>query len=385
MQLSVIEHWFLQPGGRIVKNSVVAKASACGAFLMLLAALRPALARAVVVPTPVPPYSLSTFAISKNGYSKPDSITFSRTNVFVGYGNGGMPDGSGGAMSTIVKYKMDGTVLKTFTVAGHNDGLRLNRETGDLWALQNEDGNSTLIIIEPGSGKMKTFTLGTGPHGGGYDDLVFDGGSVFITASAPTLTTNTAPAVVSLKLKGNKVKLTGVINGNASATDVTTGSPVTLNLQDPDSMIRDPFGELVLTSQADGELVIVQHPARKCQKVFVVPLTSTAGGQTPMNTTADDTVFADAAQGELLVADKSGDKVYAITTPYFAPGAAYSAVVATATPGGATVAAFVGRTDLTTGFVTPIVTGLLNPGGIAFIPAEHDADLGPVRGVEECP
>src|ERR1700730_18676212 len=351
---------------------------------MLLAALRPALARAIAVPTPVPPYSLSTFAISKNGYSKPDSITFSRTNVFVGYGNGGMPDGSKGAMSTIVKYKMDGTVVKTYTVVGHSDSRRFNRQTGDLWELQNEDGNSTLIIIEPGSGKMKTFTLGTGPHGGGYDDLVFDGESVFITASAPTLTTNTAPAVVSLKFKGNKVKLMGVINGNASPTDVTIGTKVTLNLQDPDSMNRDPFGELVLTSQADGELVIVQHPRRKCQSVFVVPLTSTAGGQTAGNTTADDTAFADAAQGELLVADKNGETVYAITTPYFAPGAAYSAVVAAATPGGATVVAFVGRTDLTTGFVTPIVSGLLNPVGMAFIPAEHDADLGPGRGVEEC-
>src|SRR6202171_385542 len=130
---------------------MVAKALACGAFLMLLAALRPASARAVVVvPTAVAPYSLSTFAVSKNGYSKPDSITFSRTNVFVGYGNGGNPDGSGGAMSTIVKYKMDGTVVKTYTVVGHNDGLRFNRRTGDLWALQNEDGNSTLETLEAG-------------------------------------------------------------------------------------------------------------------------------------------------------------------------------------------------------------------------------------------
>ena len=150
-------------------------------------------------------------------------------------------------------------------------------------------------------------------------------------------------------------------------------------------MIRDPFGELVLDSQSDGELVIVQHPGRRCQNVLVVPLTSTAGGQTAGNTTADDTVFADAAQGELLVADKNGDKVYAITTPYFAPGAAYTAVVATGTPGGSTVAASVGRTDLTTGFITPIVNGLLNPGGMAFIPAEHDVDLSPVAGGEECP
>jgi len=366
-----------------VKNNTVATGLAWGASLGLRAARRPAAPRAVVVPTPVVPYSLSTFAVSQNGYSKPDSITFSSSNVFVGYGNGGMPDGSGGAMSTIVKYKMDGTVLKTYTVVGHNDGLRFNRETGDLWALQNEDGNSTLVIIEPSSGKQKTFTLGTGPHGGGYDDIVFDGNSVFISASNPS--TDTKPGIVRLKLKSKMVTLTGVVNDNASAINVTTGTTVTLNLTDPDSMIRDPFGELVLDSQADGELVIVQHPGRRCQNVLVVPLTSTTGGPSAGNTTADDTVFADAAQGELLVADKNGEKVYAITAPYFAPGAAYTAVVATGTPGGSTVAAFVGRTDLTTGFITPIVNGLLNPGGMAFIPAEHDVDLSPAAGGEECP
>ena len=246
---------------------MVVKALACGASLMLLAALRPASARAVVVPTPVAPYSLSTFAVSQNGYSKPDSITFSRTNVFVGYGNGGNPDGSGGAMSTIVKYKMDGTVMKTYTVVGHNDGLRFNYATGDLWALQNEDGNSTLVIIEPGSGKQKTFTLGTGPHGGGYDDLVFDGNSVFISASAPTLATNTAPAIVSLKLKGKKVTLTGVLNGNASAINVTTGTTVALNLQDPDSMIRDPFGELILDCLNRTEKAMTQAHAFKAAEL----------------------------------------------------------------------------------------------------------------------
>src|SRR6202035_3115536 len=102
---------------RIVKEKrsqkqLAARALACGASLMLLAALRPATARAVG-PSAVAPYSFSTFAMSENGYSQPDSITFSRSNIFVGYGNGGNPDGSGGAMSTIVKYKMDGTVVKT--------------------------------------------------------------------------------------------------------------------------------------------------------------------------------------------------------------------------------------------------------------------------------
>jgi len=365
-----------------VKNSMAAKAFGCAASLMLLAALRPASAHAVG-PTAVAPYSFGTFAVSEDGYSQPDSITFSRTNVFVGYGNGGNPDGSGGATSTIVKYKMDGTVVKTFTVAGHNDGLKFNGQTGDLWALQNEDGNTTLKIIEPATGKQKTFVLGTGPHGGGYDDIVFDGNATYISASNPSV--ETAAGIVRFKSEDKKVKLIGILNDDASATDVTTGNTVTLNLTDPDSMILDPFGELVLDSQQDGKLVIVQHPGRSCQNALVVPLTS-EGEPTIGDTTFDDTVFADAPQGELLVADKDGEAVYSIAAPYFAPGAAYSAVVVVSAPiTGSSVAAFVGQTNLTTGFVTPILNGLQNPGGMAFIPAGHEPDLARTVGSEQCP
>jgi hypothetical protein len=368
------------------RRGAAAKALAWGAALMLLAATRPALAHAAG-PVPFAPYSVSTFAIAENGYTAPDSITFSRNNVFVGYGNGGAPDGSGGAKSTIVKYKMDGTVVRTYSVPGHNDGLRFNPATGDLWAIQNEDANATLIIIEPSTGKRQTFVLGTGPHGGGYDDLVFFGNEVFISASNPS--TNTEPGLVRFKSKDKKVKLIGILNDNASATDVTTGKPVTLNLTDPDSLMIDPFGELVLDSQGDGELVIVQHPGQTCQKNLVVPLTSPlADGLVAGDTTADDTVFANAAEGTLLVADKAGT-VYAITAPYFAPGAAYSAIVSVTAPGGSTVVgAFVGQTDLTTGSVTPIVTGLSNPGGMAFIPADHHPSLVPafvVDAANKCP
>jgi hypothetical protein len=80
------------------------------------------------------------------------------------------------------------------------------------------------VIIEPGTGKQKTFTLGTGPHGGGYDDLVFDGNSVFISASNPS--TNTQPGIVRLRRDEGEVKLSGILNDNASANDVTTGNPL---------------------------------------------------------------------------------------------------------------------------------------------------------------
>ena len=242
------------------------------------------------------------------------------------------------ALSNIIEYDFTGTMIDNLTVVGHNDGLRYNPLDNELWALQNEDGNATLITINLKNKKQTTYPLGTekngtgpGPHGGGYDDIDFLNKAVYISASAPTIAPDSAPAIASLEIKGKTASLTGIINENATVTDVITGEPVTLALTDPDSMIVDPLGELVMTSQGDGELIVVQYPGLKCQKGLVVPLTSEAGGSTPGNTQLDDTVFTNQSTGMLLVADKGLNTVYAITAPYFALSA-YSAVSAFATP-----------------------------------------------------
>jgi hypothetical protein len=59
----------------------------------------------------------------------------------------------------------------------------------------------------------------------------------------------------------------------------------------------------------------------------------------------------------ILVSDRDGETVYSISEPIFASGAAY-----TATPNS------VGRLNLETGVITPIVTGMVSPHGMAFIP-----------------
>jgi hypothetical protein len=350
---------------RLKDYSAVAWLTILSGIIMVV--MIPADGLAWVVATP--PYSVTTFATAPTGLSAPDSITFSATNVFVGYGNGGAPDGSGGAMSNVVEYDFKGNIIDNFTIVGHNDGLRFNPRTNQLWAVQNEDGNARLSIIDLNTGKRTIYELGTGPHGGGYDDIDFNNEAVYLSASAPTINPNTAPAIVSLKLTTGEPILTGILNGDASAINVTTGKTDTLNLQDPDSMIVDPLGELVMTSQGDGELVIVQHPGLSCQNAFVVPLTSEKGGSTIGDTQLDDTVFTTRSAGELLVADKGLNAIYVITAPYFA-ASAYSAVSVFATPSAPNpIESFVGQTNLTTGFVTPIVTGMSDPGGMAFIPS----------------
>ena len=169
-----------------------------------------------------PPYQLSVFAKSASGYSQPDSMVQWRDKVIVGFQNHVAKDGSDGKSSTIVEFSLTGDVQRTFSVPGHNDGLRI---VGDenLWALQNEDGNPNLVVIDLGSGQMQQYGFAPTVHGGGYDDMVVKDGQVLITASNPNLNAqgvNVFPALVRARLLGNMVIVDPVLNGNANAMDI---------------------------------------------------------------------------------------------------------------------------------------------------------------------
>ena len=317
-------------------------------FLAIVSAL-PASAQTVIANAP---YTVSVFATSVPGvYTAPDSITLGQGSVFVGYGNGVATDGSDGKSSTIVQYSMSGAVLNTFSVKGHNDGLKWNPKTNLLWSLQNEDGNPNVVTIDPKTAVQTTYTVPPPVSGGGIDDVAFLGNNVYISASAPANNPNLAPAIVQATLKGTSVTLTPLLLGNSNATDITTGNQVALNLQDPDSMIVDPDGDLVLDSQSDAELIVVHRPGFTDQSVFHLAITM--GGAA---TQIDDTVFATSSKGVILVSDRNGETVYAIQAPFFPPSAAYSSAPT-----------FVGLLDMSTGNLTPVVTGMVSPHGMLFI------------------
>src|SRR5215469_18349420 len=119
-----------------------AKPLAIGAHVaLILAAAGAASLAAAATPQAAPSYTLSVFAAAPSGLSAPDSIAVLDGHVFVGYGDGHQPDGSDGLNSQVVEYTMDGSWVHTFTVKGHNDGLKVDPRTHLLWALQNEDAN----------------------------------------------------------------------------------------------------------------------------------------------------------------------------------------------------------------------------------------------------
>lgn len=300
--------------------------------------------------TPASGYTISTFATNGAGYSQPDSIAVDGSTVWVGYGNGVPPDGSSGS-STIVEYSSSGAVLKTFTVAGHNDGLKVNPSSGQVWAMQNEDANPYLTLINPSTGTQTNYTFGTTPHGGGYDDMVFYKGQTYISASNPTLNTsgiNNGPAIVSATISGTSVGVTGVLPGNGTATNIATGLPMSYNLTDPDSMTLTSTGSLALDSQADQELVFVSNPGPS-ESVRILPLSNQI----------DDTWFISSTSGELLLTDQAAGIIYAIRGS-FVSGEAFSA---------ANVDGFLGSLNLSTGVLTPVVSGLSEPKGLAFLPS----------------
>src|ERR1700730_5749053 len=97
--------------------------------------------------------TVSTFATGPKGSSAPDSITTANGAFFVEYGNGADSTGASGS-STIVQYGLAGNVEHTYTSAGAVYGLKYNPTTGQVWALQNQDGNSTLTLIDPATHKV---------------------------------------------------------------------------------------------------------------------------------------------------------------------------------------------------------------------------------------
>ena len=308
-------------------------------------------------PQAVAPYQLTVFAQAPAGLSAPDSVVVFEDHVFVGYGDGHAPDGSDGLNGQVVEFSMDGSVVHTYTVPGHNDGLKVDPFTNRLWALQNEDANANLVVINPKTQEQKLYIFGPTLHGGGYDDIVFRGCKVYISASNPANTTmNTGPAIVTARLEGKTVEVEAVFAGDASAIDIPTDTTIQLNLTDPDSMTLDPLGNIVLDSQGDQELIIVSNPDSRNRRVLHLPLSFlTPSG--PMAVETDDTAFVTSTEGFIIFADKGLNKVFILRKNAFSPGAAY-----TAADGGP----FVGTLDLTTGVITPIVTGLSNPGGMMF-------------------
>ena len=317
--------------------------------------------------TPVvalPGYEVSIFTQpdSKLLVANPDSVAVDGQHVFIDYQNVTAKDCSDQARtpapsSTVVEYNMDGKVLKHWSVPGHSDGMRIDPSTHLVWTTSCEDANAKFAIIDSTSGTVTPYTFPAAPHGGGYDDLFFLGGSAYVAASNPTLDSSGAnpnPAIDKIALgPGHTLTLTPVLMGNALATDLLspTSAPAALTLTDPDSLSVDNKGRLVLVSQGDSLLVFVNNPGTASQTV----------SKMAVGTQLEDTVWP-SGPGRLLVVDGASGVTYWIGRT-FANGDIY-----TQSPNDSGVDNFVATINPKTGFETPIAIGFGKATGMVFVP-----------------
>jgi hypothetical protein len=308
--------------------------------------------------------SISTFAhglaLQSTG---PDSITIGGGFVWVSYTNGADSTGLSGS-STVVQYDLMGNVKRKFSIAGSVDGLKRDPGTGLIWALQNQDGNSTLTIIDPRTGMIVSgspFQYAVKSGARGYDDVVFRGGKVYLSYTNPTVPSD--PTIQLLENGSNPLVVSPILLKGASGTNLATGKTNQATTQnDPDSLKLTPDGRLMLTSGDDGQLIFVAHPGAPDQSVSFLTLLDSGGS--PVSA-LDDAVFATAERGTFYLADTGNNQVLTIVVDDLPEGSLYASV------GSLNV---LGKVDLRTGRVVSLVPGLNAPHGLVFVPANSGDD-----------
>jgi hypothetical protein len=308
--------------------------------------------------------SESTFATAPDGASAPDSITVGDGSIWIEYGNTAssrLLPGTDGS-STVVQYGLLGAIENTYTIGGEADGLKFDPRTGDVWALQNQDANSTLTLIDPATGQLSPpMTYGSGYVYGndsahGFDDVAFDHGKVFLSETNPA---NPGDPVVVDLVNGNApfgtLETASILRFGDTGTDLATGQTnQPLPVSDPDSLKALPDGTLILTSEKDAAFVFIDDPGTAHQTESFIRLPSDAG-------TPDDAIIPTAASGTFYIASTTNNDVLAVTVSDLNIHDLY-----------ASVGTNLDQIDPKTGAVTTLVTGVSGAHGLLFVPAHPE-------------
>ena len=313
----------------------------------------------------------------------PDDMAYLGGHIFVGFQNsvGSMGEASPlGKDSTIVEFDLQGHKLAQWDVVGKNDGLGADPATNRLIATVNEDGNSSVYLIDPTAGSTPVHYHYSGklPHGGGTDAISVQQGTVLVTASAPDSKVKSAPAVyrASFDAARHVATLHPVFTVDAKATVANTNQAGAkahkLALTDPDSSATVPAfatrfaGDYVLDSQGDREQIFAHNPGAPHPSLSVLKLSASV----------DDAAWIADPSGAIYTTDNVGDAIHKITGP-FVKGSEIVAVTPcndnnapSTCPGPGYPQNYLGQLNPQTGAITPIAVHgeATAPKGMLFIP-----------------
>ena len=297
----------------------------------------------------------SVLATGPAGTSGIDSLALGGGSLWAEYGNGADSTGAGGS-STIVQYSLSGRIEYRYTISGSVDGLKIDPATGQVWALQNQDGNSTLSLIDPVTHKVGSpLSYAQTSTTRGYDDVVFgSGGRVYLSYTNPN---GSGDPVVQMLNGGDfnpsgKLSVTDILADGATGTNIATGRVEAIPLNDPDSLKGTPDGGLVLSSGSDDTVVFISHPGTANQAERFVTLTGV-----PAGSSVDDVIIPTSTSGTFTVANAGTNQIESFTLSGLNTSDAY-----------ASIGSEIVRIDLQTGATTAVVTGLSRSHGMVFTP-----------------
>jgi hypothetical protein len=317
---------------------------------------------------------VSTLATAPAGSKSPDSITVDNGFIWAAYTNGADSTGASGS-STVVQYDPSGTAVHSYDIPGYVDGLKVNPVTGVVWALQNQDGNSTLSLIDPVSQSVTGPLSYANPSGTrGYDDVVFRDGQVFLSYTNPPGVSGD-PTLVRLTNGNNPsglLQTETVLTNGVSGVNTETGTTQTVPQADPDSLKLAPNGDLLFTSGADGAIIDVQSPGTPNQAVAFTQVQ----GVTPGNAGLDDVIKPSATAGTFYLSDTKDNRVLAVHATGLNVNDYYASV--------GSLNAF-GQVDPSTGAFNALVSAASAPGfkfgaphGVEFV-ADGTANIALLR------
>lgn len=289
-----------------------------------------------------PVITQAVFATPPAGASAPDSITLGAGSVWVSYAGGTDSTGVKPGNSTIVRYAPNGTAQTTFSFAGSVDGLNYNRFNNTVWALQNQDGNSSQQIINAATNSVTSRSYTQTSPGNGYDEAAFTKNGTFLSYTNPAAPTD---AIVRQLVPGNPIPV----------TDTVTLGQTGLTAFDADSLKVAPNGiDLIQSGGDQGTLLLIHAPGTTAQTVRVLALT--AGGQAVSG--LDDTAYFTATSGTLYATQTKSNQVLAFNLSGLTKGSLIASI------GSLNEIAFV---DANTGALTPFATNLPGIHGLAFV------------------
>ena len=374
------------------------RVATCAISLSLVAAAASAPTLSWATSPAVPTVHPVVFAHHPEGASKPDDITTLGGLIYVTYQNDAGKDGTPfGSFSTILAYDSTGKSVATYTIPGRCDGLSADPTRHRILATANEDLNSSLFVITPGTTQPTHYTYNpdpaqTGSDGsnGGTDAVsVTPDGTMYAAHSNPDpklSAPNNAPAVYKMTLSGTTARLAPLfgVNDAAAVINAGGGAATPMGLTDPDSNHYFPSlggGTLIQGAQGDSKLVLATNLALGNPSLKQLNLTNATAPRHGAATPQVDDIVQVSGPGTLYAVDQGPSAVvYAMDTSAITPGTVFVSQPKPST-GDLPNDPSLGIVDLATGVVTHIGSGLTSPKGLLFVPAAAKTGAAPANAI----